>query len=220
MIAGMAMPMMLPWGAADFVLTFVMWSVMMVAMMVPSAAPMILTFARVQRRRAERNAPLVPTSAFLAGYLLAWTGFSALATLAQWGLHAAAVLNPHTQTVAPWLGGIVLIAAGAFQFTPAKKACLRHCRSPLDFIARHWRDGQGGALAAGLHHGGYCVGCCWVLMSLLFVAGVMNLLWVATIAAFVLVEKMLPQGTAIGFSAGGLLLVGGVMWLARALGAG
>lgn len=216
----MSMPMVLPWTTADFVLTFVMWAVMMVAMMLPSAAPMILTFALVQRRRAEQSTPFVPTSVFLVGYLVAWTVFSALATLEQSVLHAAAVWNPHTQAVAPGLGGVVLIVAGAYQLTPAKNVCLRHCRSPLDFLTRHWREGKAGAFVMGLHHGAFCLGCCWMLMALLFVAGVMNLLWVATIAAFVLIEKILPQGTLARFASAGILLAAGLVWLGRALGGG
>lgn len=214
------MPMMLPWSIADFAYTFLMWSVMMVGMMVPSVAPMILTFALVQRRRADQSTPFVPTSVFLAGYLVAWTAFSALATLVQWRLHAAAVLNPHTQAVAPWLGGVVLVVAGAYQLTPAKNVCLRHCRSPLGFLTRHWREGKAGGFVMGLHHGAFCVGCCWMLMALLFVAGVMSLLWVATIAAFVLIEKILPRGTLATLASAGILLAAGLVWLGRALGGG
>jgi predicted metal-binding membrane protein len=217
MAMDMTMPMSLSWSTTDFTFTFVMWSVMMVGMMVPSAAPMILTFAMVNRKRAERNAAFVPTSMFLAGYLLAWTAFSLIATLVQWRLHAAAFLNPHTQAVTPLSGGLVLIAAGIFQLTPAKKACLKHCRSPLNFIASHWREGHRGALLMGLEHGAFCVGCCWMLMALLFVAGVMNLLWVAAIAAFVLVEKILPRGTLVTLTASGLLMSAGLVLLARVL---
>ncbi len=216
----MSRPAILPWTTGDFVFTFVMWAVMMVAMMLPSAAPMILTFALVQRRRTEESRPFVPTSIFLAGYLVAWTVFSALATLAQWVLHTAAVLNPHTQSVAPWLGSVVLLVAGTYQLTPAKDVCLRYCRSPLVFLTRHWREGKAGAFVMGLHHGVFCVGCCWMLMSLLFVAGVMNLLWVATIAAFVLMEKILPRGTLATLASAGMLLVAGLVWLGCALGGG
>jgi predicted metal-binding membrane protein len=213
----MSMPMMLPWSATEFLLTFVMWAVMMVAMMAPSAAPMVLTFATVQRNRARQSRPFVSSGFFLAGYLVAWTAFSAVATLAQWALHAAAVLNPHQQAVAPWLGGVFLVVTGIYQLTPAKNACLRHCRSPLDFLARHWRAGRRGALVLGLHHGLYCVGCCWLLMLLLFVAGVMNLLWVAAIAVFVLLEKVVPRGTVVAYAGGGLMLVAGLLLLARAV---
>lgn len=217
MTAEMAMPMMLPWSRSDFLLTFVMWAVMMVAMMTPSAAPMVLTFAGVQAGRVRRSRPFVSSGFFLAGYLIAWAGFSVLATAAQWALHAAALLNPHTQVVAPWLGGVFLVATGVYQLTPAKNACLRHCRSPLDFLARHWRDGRLGALVLGLHHGLYCIGCCWLLMVLLFVAGVMNLLWVAALAVLVLLEKVVPRGRLVAFSAGGLMIAAGLAVLVRAL---
>lgn len=213
----LSMPMMLPWSAAEFLLTFVMWSVMMVAMMTPSAAPMVLTFATVQRNRARQSQLFVPSTFFLAGYLVAWTAFSAVATLAQWALHVAAVLNPHQQAVVPWLGGVFLVATGIYQLTPAKNTCLRHCRSPLDFLATHWRAGRGGALVLGLHHGFYCVGCCWLLMVLLFVAGVMNLLWVAAIAVFVLLEKVVRRGSVVAYAGGGLMLAAGLFLLARAL---
>jgi predicted metal-binding membrane protein len=215
---GMAMEVALPqmqlWGAVDFVLMFVMWTVMMVAMMVPSAAPMVLVFATVNRRRqGEHQGPLVPTGAFLSGYLVVWAAFSAMATLAQWGLHTAALLSPRMVSTSPLLGGALLVAAGVFQWTPLKHACLTHCRTPLGFIMGEWRDGTGGAFIMGLNHGAYCVGCCWFLMGLLFVAGVMNLLWVAVIAAFVLIEKVAPRGQWVSRAAG-LLLVGWGVWMA------
>jgi len=217
MATEMSMPMMLPWQPMEFVLMFVMWAVMMVAMMAPSVAPMVLAFAAVQRNRAQRSQPFVASGFCLAGYLTAWAAFSAAATLVQWGLHAATVLNPHTQTVSPWLGGAFLLATGIYQITPAKNACLRHCRSPLDFLGHHWRDGRGGAFVVGLHHGLYCIGCCWLLMVLLFVGGVMNLLWVAAIAVFVLLEKVVPKGRLVVYAGAGLMIVGGVALLARAL---
>ncbi len=213
----MAMPMALPWKPAEFLAMFVMWSVMMVAMMTPSVAPMVLTFAAVQCNRAQQNRPYVASGFCLAGYLAAWTLFSALATLVQWGLHAAAVLNPHSQAVAPWLGGIFLVATGIYQLTPAKNACLRHCRSPLDFLAHHWREGQGGAFVVGLHHGLYCIGCCWLLMALLFVGGVMNLLWVAAIAVFVLLEKVWKGSLAVAWVGAAAMLLAGFALLGRAL---
>ncbi len=213
----MAMPMMTPWRAADFLLMFVMWAMMMVAMMVPSAAPMVLTFATVNRRRAERGAPYVPTGMFLAGYLVVWTVFSLLATLAEWRLHAAALLNPMTQTVAPRLAAGLLVATGIFQLTPAKNACLIRCRSPLDFLTTEWREGWGGAFRMGLKHGAFCVGCCWILMGLLFVAGIMNLLWVAVIAAFVLAEKLLPRGRLISYIGAAACLTVGLIWFSQTL---
>jgi predicted metal-binding membrane protein len=215
----MAMTMMMPhiqaWGAIEIFLTWVMWAVMMVAMMTPSAAPMILTFATINRRRRAQQGPFVPTSVFVLGYLLVWGGFSVVATLAQWGLHTAALLSPMLASTSPMLCGLLLLAAGIFQWTPLKSTCLTQCRSPLGFLTREWREGARGALLMGLRHGSYCVGCCWVLMTLLFVAGVMNLLWVAAIAAFVLTEKVLPRGDLVGRVAGGVLTLAGLVLLGQ-----
>jgi predicted metal-binding membrane protein len=209
----MAMPQMQAWGVVDLTLLFVMWAVMMVAMMVPSASPLILMLAAANRKRRERDDPLVSTGLFLAGYLLVWTAFSAVATAAQWGLHATALLSPAMVGTSPVLGGLLLISAGLFQFTSLKRACLAHCRSPLGFVMGHWRDGRVGALRMGLEHGLYCVGCCWILMALLFVAGVMNLVWVAAISLFVLAEKVLPRGGFVGRLGGTVLLVTGLVML-------
>ena len=206
----MAMPQMTVWGPLDLAAIFIMWSVMMVAMMVPSASPMILLFARMNRKRKERHDPFVPTTFFLLGYLLVWTGFSATATLSQWGLHRAALLSPMMVATSPLLGGLLLIAAGMFQWTPLKRACLVHCRSPLHFFMAEWRDRKRGALRMGLKHGTYCAGCCWILMALLFVAGVMNLLWVGIITVFVLVEKVAPRGELVGRVAGISLVLAGI----------
>jgi predicted metal-binding membrane protein len=209
----MAMPRMQTWSLADIVLLFVMWAVMMVAMMVPTAASMILMFATINRRRRDRQQPYVPTTIFLGGYLLVWTGFSALAMLAQWGLHSAALLSPMMVSTSPLLGGILLLAAGVFQWTPLKYTCLKHCRSPMGFLMTDWREGARGALMMGLKHGSYCTGCCWFLMALLFVAGVMNLLWVTAIMVFVLVEKIAPRGDLVGRVAGGVLVLAGLVIL-------
>lgn len=208
----MAMPHMQSWEIMDFVLMFVMWVVMMVAMMVPSAAPMILVFATINRRRRQQQGPFVPTGVFFLGYLVVWTWFSVLATLVQWGLHSAALLTPMMTATSPILGGALLLVAGIFQWTPLKHACLTNCRSPLGFLMTEWREGKQGALIMGLKHGSYCVGCCWVLMNLLFVAGVMNLLWVAIIAAFILMEKVAPAGHWVSRAAG-LLLIGWGVWM-------
>jgi predicted metal-binding membrane protein len=213
----MAMPHMQTWSVTELVLLFVMWAVMMVAMMVPSAAPMILMYTTINRRRRDQQQPYVPTAVFLGGYLLVWAGFSILTTLAQWGLHSTALLSPMMVSTSPLLGGLVLLAAGSFQWTPLKYTCLAHCRSPLGFLMTDWREGRRGALIMGLRHGMYCVGCCWFLMALLFVAGVMNLLWVAAIAAFVLVEKVVPRGDLVGRVAGGVLVLAGLVMLGQAL---
>jgi predicted metal-binding membrane protein len=208
-----AAPRMQAWGAVDFLLLFVMWAVMMVAMMVPSASPLILTFATVNRKRLDRQDPAAPTAMFLLGYFVVWTLFSVVAVVAQWGLHAAALLSPTMVSTSSILGGVLLIAAGVFQWTPLKHACLNHCRSPLGFLMTEWREGKGGALVMGVKHGSYCVGCCWILMALLFAAGVMNLLWVAAIAAFVLTEKVLPRGDLVGRIAGGVMVLAGIVIL-------
>jgi predicted metal-binding membrane protein len=218
MAMDMTMPRMQTWGLVDLVLLFVMWSVMMVAMMVPTAASMILVFAKIQRQRRQQERPYVPTGIFLSGYLLVWTGFSVLATCAQWGLHSAALLSPMMVSTSPILGGMILLVAGIFQWTPLKYTCLKYCRSPLSFLITDWREGHRGALLMGLRHGSYCTGCCWFLMALLFVAGVMNLLWVATITVFVLIEKVAPRGDIVGRIVGVVLVVAGLMMFSQAWG--
>jgi predicted metal-binding membrane protein len=210
--AEMAMPWMRAWDVADFALTFVMWAVMMVAMMTPSAAPMILMFAGVNRKRRKQEHSYVPTSVFLLGYLIVWAGFSVLATTAQWGLHAVSLLSPMMASTSPVFGGVLLLAAGIYQWTPLKHVCLSKCRSPLGFVLNEWREGRWRALLMGLKHGVYCTGCCWSLMALLLVAGVMNLLWVAAIAGFVLLEKVAPAGDRLGRVAG-VVLVGWGVWM-------
>ena len=174
-----AMPEVAPWSAIDFWLMLVMWAVMMVGMMLPSAAPMILLYAAVSRKQRGRGHVFAPTGVFAAGYLVAWTVFSLAATALQWALEQAALLSPMMVGASPYLGGALLITAGVYQWTPLKHACLENCRAPAEFLSRIWRPGTGGAVAMGVHHGAYCIGCCWVLMGLLFVGGVMNLLWVA-----------------------------------------
>jgi predicted metal-binding membrane protein len=204
MARDMAMPQLQSWGAFDLLPLFVMWTLMMVAMMVPSVAPLILIFARAHRQK--RGGRAVGSAAILLlGYLLVWTAFSVLATLTQWGLHSAAIVSPMMVSTSSVFAGLLLVAAGVFQFTPSKRACLVRCRSPLSFLMSEWRDGRWGTLVMGLKHGAYCVGCCWLLMALLFVAGVMNLLWVGAIAVFMLVEKAASQGEGLGRIAGAAL---------------
>jgi predicted metal-binding membrane protein len=197
--AGMAMsgPDTKPWSLGAVVPLFLMWAEMMVAMMIPSAMPMILTFARVNRQRREQERPFVPTGLFVLGYLVVWSGFSLLAALAQWALHGAALLTPMMKSNSAVLGGLLLISTGFFQWTSWKRSCLRHCSSPLSFLLGGWREGRMGAFVMGIEHGAHCTGCCWLLMALLFVAGVMNLLWVAAITLVVLLEKMAPRGKGV-----------------------
>lgn len=208
------------WTRLDLLLLFVMWAVMMVAMMTPTVAPMVLTFAMVNRKRREREQPFVSTGLFLLGYLVVWTAFSALATWGQWALHAAALLSPAMVSTSPVFGGVVLIATGVFQWTPLKNACLTHCRSPLTFLMADWRDGARGALWMGLKHGSFCLVCCWFLMLLLFVTGVMNLVWVGIITMFVLAEKIAPAARWVSRAAGAALVAWGVMMILGEIGPG
>ena len=203
------MPMALPWHVTDALLAFAMWAAMMVAMMLPTAAPLILLLARVLRERATGGAAL---AAFAGGYLAIWSTFSAAATAAQWGLQQALILTPMAEAASPRIAGSLLLLAGFYQLTPLKRACLRHCRGPLSFLMAHWRPGRTGALRMGLRHGLWCLGCCWAVMALLFVGGVMNLAWIAGVALFVLIEKAAPKGDVAGRVAGGLALAGGA-WL-------
>ena len=177
------------WSADSLLPLFLMWAEMMVAMMLPSAAPMILTFAAVSRNRRRQARPYVPVTIFVLGYVAIWSAFSALAAFAQWILHRQALLSPAMASRSAWLGGILLLAAGVFQFTPLKHACLTQCRAPFDFIMTRWREGAGGTFRMGVEHGLFCAGCCWALMSLLFVAGVMNIFWIAALSLLVGLEN-------------------------------
>ncbi len=213
-MGGMLMPMSPgAWAPAHAALVLVMWAAMMAAMMLPSAAPMILLYTTVARRRAERGQPASASGAFALGYLAVWATFSLAATALQFALEQAALLSPMMASTSRVLAAAVLIGAGLYQWTALQQACLRHCRSPLEFIAAHWRAGFGGAWRMGLRHGTVCVGCCWMLMLLLFVGGVMNMAWIAGIAVFVWVEKLGPAGHWIGRGAGAVLVAWGAATL-------
>ncbi len=211
---GLMMPEKAAWQAIEFAYLFAMWVVMMIGMMTPSVAPMILIYARVGRQAAAAGQPFATSAWFASGYLLAWTAFSLAATLAQWALDRAALLSPMMVSTSNVLGGILLIAAGLYQWTSVKDACLSYCQAPLTFIMRHggFRREAGAALLLGFRHGFYCIGCCWALMVLLFVGGVMNLLWIAALAILVLLEKALPFGRIVARLAGIAFIVGGA-WL-------
>jgi len=215
----MLSPAFKPWTAFDFAFMFVMWVVMMVGMMVPSAAPMILLYARIGRQAAREGRPLAATGFFAGGYLLAWALFSLIATVGQWMMERAVLLTPMIATGSDVLGGLVLVAAGLFQWTPFKDACLKHCQAPLMFIQRHggFRRDQAGSLRIGLLHGTYCVGCCWALMALLFVGGVMNIVWIAILTIFVLLEKIIPAGRLVSRTAGLALMAWGAWLVSSAL---
>lgn len=201
-----------PWNAADFGFMFVMWAVMMVAMMLPSVTPTVLLFARMRQAREPNGRPYVSPAAFGSGYFLVWSGFSLAATIVNWMLHENGALSSMMGHVVSGTGGVLLIAAGAFQWTPLKHACLEHCRSPLGSLVTNWRNGALGATTMGIRHGIYCLGCCWMLMALLFVLGVMNLSWIAILAGVVLAEKVLPRGETLSRLLGVLLAFWG-LWL-------
>ena len=205
-----------PWSPSEFLFMFAMWVVMMIGMMTPSAAPMILLYARVGRQSELQGKPLAATGYFFAGYVLAWTGFALLATLGQWTLESTLLLTPMMASASRFFSGCLLIAIGLFQWTPLKDVCLRQCQAPFMFIQQHggFRRDPMGSLSIGFRHGLYCIGCCWALMALLFVGGVMNIVWIAAIAIYVLVEKIIPGGpwlsrlTGIGLGLAGIWLLG------------
>lgn len=214
--AGMVMrPAFEPWSAAEFAFTFAMWAVMMIGMMTPSAAPIVLLYARVARQATIDGKPFASTAWFFGGYVLIWTGFSLLATLAQWLLDRAVMLTPAMASANTVLGAGVLIACGIYQWSSLKDKCLKHCQSPMHFIQQHggFRSAPSASLQLGAAHGLYCVGCCWAVMALLFIGGVMNVLWVASIAIFVLAEKVtrtrhiIPRLAGLIFISGGLFLL-------------
>ncbi len=215
-LAGAGMPMdmsgmmmaRLDWDVGYSLLMFFMWWIMMVAMMLPSAAPMILLFAFLNRKSAKGTSHNI--AAFIAAYVFVWGGFSVVAVALQWGLEESALLSPTMISADLIFGGVLLIASGVWQLTPLKHACLRHCRAPIQFFAQGWRKGAGGAFRMGLEHGAYCLGCCWVLMALLFYGGVMNFWWIAGLALYVLIEKITPAGHWVGRGTGVLLIVWGL----------
>jgi predicted metal-binding membrane protein len=201
---GIMAPANAPWKAIEFAFVFAMWAVMMIGMMAPSAAPMILMYARVGRQGKAEGKPFAATGWFAAGYFLAWIGFSMVATLAQWLIDRTALLDSQMATSSSMLGAIVLIAAGVYQWTPLKDVCLAQCQTPFQFLMRHggFRGDLPGCLLLGFRHGLYCVGCCWALMAVLFVGGVMNVLWIALLALLVLLEKLTPVGRWIARTVG------------------
>lgn len=199
-------------GSADFGIAFFMWTIMMIAMMLPSALPFVWAFGGEHRRRQEHDLPYVPAVVFLAGYFALWTAFSGLAAALQLALHDAAMLSARVSAASSVFAGAILLAAGVYQWTPFKAACLRHCRSPLSFLLSDWREGSWGAFRMGAEHGLFCLGCCWLLMLLPFAGGVMNPAWMAAIAVFILIEKAAPGGPWFGKAAGAALAFAGI-WM-------
>jgi predicted metal-binding membrane protein len=204
-MSGMAMSS----APAPFLLTAVMWAVMMVGMMLPSALPMILLFTTVQRRQGKR--PVVTTGTFASGYLLIWGGFAVVAAALQTELGKWALLSPSLTFVSIRLAGLAFLMAAAYEFSPLKNRCLTQCSSPIGFITAYWRPGVAGAFLMGISHGTFCVGCCWALMMLLFTAGVMNLLWVAALAILVLVQKVVPYARITTTATGTAMAVVGLV---------
>ena len=208
-ITGESSPCMMQWGLTDVFLLFVMWSVMMMAMMLPSAMPMFLMFASVHRLRMDCRDPIKINTAFISGYIFVWIVYSAAATMAQWGFHAASMMS-HTMVItSPLVGGVLLITAGVFQWTPFRDSCMTKCRSPLGFFMTEWRKGKRGALIMGLRFGVFCVGCCWLLMTLSLVLGVMNLLWMAALTVYMVVERSSVGGKWLSRAAGLVFIVWG-----------
>ena len=215
-------PLMSPvaWTPGYALLMFSMWWLMMIAMMLPSASPMVILHAAVTRKalaRADAAGSTTPshrllsaTTVFTAGYLVMWGAFSLVAVVAQWALERGELLSDMMMSTSEFLGAGLLLAAGLWQLTPLKTVCLRHCRSPMSSLATHWRPGVGGAFRMGIEHGVFCLGCCWFLMALLFYGGAMNLVWIIGLALFVLGEKLMPGGVAFGRVTGLLLIAWGV----------
>lgn len=205
------------WSVGHALVMFFMWWIMMIAMMTPSASPMILLYGRAYRheqRQGKLPAGVVPTFVFVLGYLLSWAAFSAVATGLQWGLERVGLIHQMMMwSINPIFTAALLIAAGLYQLTPLKGACLEHCRSPAQYLAQHFQSGAAGALRLGWKHGAYCLGCCWFLMALLFAGGIMNLVWIAGLAIYILVEKVAPQGQLIARVAGALMVLVG-LWVA------
>jgi predicted metal-binding membrane protein len=208
---------LMPCCGARFSVAFSMWVVMMAGMMIPSVAPMLLTHAAIMRRRVAQGAPFISSGLFLAGYLLAWSAFSAGAAFAQWALYHSALLDGHSLSIGPWAGGAVLLTAAIFQVSPAKNACLSQCRAPVGYFITEWREGPGGAVTMGLRHGLFCIGCCWLLMAVLFAVGIMNILWGAVITAFVVAEKILPWRRTVVWSGAAICLAGATVLMGRAI---
>lgn len=221
--AGPGMAMTHAWTGEYWLIMVLMWWAMMIAMMVPSAAPVVLLYARTTRHAQQTGkiaAGLVPTASFAGGYLIAWLGFSLLAATLQFALEQAGLFSSmKIWSLDPWLSAGVLLAAGLYQLTPLKQVCLRHCRAPVAFLSKHWRPGRTGAVAMGIHHGVFCIGCCWVLMALLFVGGIMNLLWIAGLAVFVLIEKVAPGGQWLARAGGAACIAAAIFIGVRASGA-
>ena len=207
--AQLMMPTSPAWTLANLWAILSMWAVMMAAMMLPSALPAVLTFARL----CERGGEYPRFFAFAGAYVLVWIGFSAAGAAVQWVLQFEGQINPMIVSTSSTLSASLLLIAGVYQFSPLKRVCLSNCRTPMGFLLGEWRSGIRGALVMGFRHGCYCLGCCWALMALLFVGGAMNIAWIAALSIAVAIEKMAPQGDRIALWLGVGLIAAGAMRL-------
>jgi len=213
-MARMGMSIDTPWTVRDFTLTFAMWSIMMIGMMTPTALPVLLLFMQMRTGRGSSNSSQA-AAMFAVGHITIWIAFSVAVALLQWGLHQAALLSPDMTVTRSWIAGVILIGAGVYQLTPAKSRCLTSCQSPVGFLLANWREGLKGAFQLGIRHGSYCLGCCWALMLVLFVVGVMNLAWVALITAFIFLEKFGPTGARLARVSGAAIILAGIASIVR-----
>jgi predicted metal-binding membrane protein len=204
-----------PWMLNDFIMMFLMWVIMMIGMMVPSAMRTVLIYSRIVHKAQASGRSIAPTYFFVSGYIVIWCFFSIAATLLQWQLESLALVSPMMVVTSSYLGAGLLICAGLYQLTPLKDVCLKHCQSPTEFITRNYKKGTYGAFLLGLKHGTYCLGCCWVLMLLLFVGGVMNLIWILAISLFVLLEKLLPVHIKTTRLTSVVMIVSGLVFLLK-----
>lgn len=204
------MPIDASWSSSTIAVVFVMWAMMMVAMMLPSAAPMILSFDRISKKRPNNSTSRLDVLVFIAAYMVVWIAYSVLATGVQWGLQRFGLLTPMITSRSVWLTSSIFILAGLYQFSPLKHACLERCRTPLIFLMQEWREGLSGIWVMGLKHGLYCTGCCWALMLLLFAAGVMNLVWIVLLMVLVAFEKWPHSLIWISRTYGGMLVLVGI----------
>ena len=218
-MSAMMSPEFIPWTAGHFAFMFAMWVVMMIGMMTPSVVPMVLLYAAIGRRSAGQGPPFAPAGWFVAGYLLAWAAFAAVATLLQWLLEWRAVVTPMMAGTSRVLAGALLIVVGIYQWLPIKQSCLTECRAPLSFVQRHggFQPSARGSVRLGALHGAYCIGCCWVLMTLLFAFGVMNFYWIAGLMIFVLIEKLMPRARLVSRAAGLVAVAAGVAYIGRGM---
>ncbi|MBL4801797.1 MAG: DUF2182 domain-containing protein [Emcibacter sp.] len=202
-----------PWTAVDFGMIFLMWAIMMVGMMLPSAAPAIMVFDKWNISRKVSGQPYAATSLFILGYIFSWTAFSLIATVCQWALDYGHFLTPMMESKNPYMGAILLVCAGLYQLSPYKDICLKHCHNPIEFIGKYWKKGNFQAFKLGSQHGLYCIGCCWLIMGLLFFFGVMNLMWILILSLFVLLEKLIIFNHWINWTISATLILGGISLL-------